>query len=566
MTRRQHTFAIWIGLFAIGGLLLTGAGFGLMRAWHSLDSSEPAVASTTLATVTWSEDAADTGRALEPYTRQQIADDYARAWLTWNLAYRNRDTAGLPTYFSGDAGQAIVASVEAATTGGQRIYQVDTNHDLQLHLYSADGTIVSFTDSGAAISQLVLDRDGNLLLDTSATVAYDVVMKLQDGNWRIDNWERTAAEPVSAPSLAAGGASIVTASGAALVLDGAPFEIHGINYYPRDTPWDKFWANYDPAVVDADFAVIADSLGLNTIRIFIPYAQFGGSSVSDEMLSRLDDLLRRARDHNLKVVVTLFDFFGGQYDPLHWPDADRYLAGIVPRFAENPAILAWDLKNEPDLDPQQDVLVDAWIRYVAGVVRSFDPAHLITVGWANPNSATRASDVVDVVSFHFYKPANDFPNAVRQIQGAMPGTPIVLSEFGLPTWNPRLFPGGHTEKEQAAYYADILQASREAHLAGTMAWTLYDFPDTPESIGGRWPWQAEPEQHLGVLRNDGSAKPAAALLAPDANLNVPRPGRFDRYRKPFWMTWLGLAAVVVVAFSIWRRWKLRGAGRAKKQT
>lgn len=546
-------------------LATTGAAiWGVGRAWQSLESSDADITSTTLATITWDSDAADTGRELEVYTRQQIADDYARAWLEWNLAYRNETTAGIPTYFSGDARAALIASVSHALESSERIYQVDTSHQLQLHLYSADGTIVSFTDAPAMVTQFVLDSSGKLVLNSFESVSYDVVMKLEDGNWRVDNWVRTAATPLPSTPPAAGGNEIVAADGTRLSLDDAAFDVYGINYYPRDTPWDRFWTEYDPAAIDADFTRIAGDLQLNTIRIFIPYEQFGGPNVSGDMLGRLDDLLRRARDHRLKVIVTLFDFFGAQYDPLRWPDTDRHLTGIVSRFRDNSTILAWDLKNEPDLDPTEEAIVNAWIEHTAWYVRSLDSAHLITVGWANADSAIRASDAVDVVSFHFYKPADQLAPAITRLNAAVSTKPLLLSEFGLPTWNSAIFPGGHTEAEQAAYYADVLSTSRENGIAGTVAWTLYDFPSIPASIGGRWPWQSEPERHLGVIRADGMQKPAADLLAPNANLDVARPGTLERFRKPFWMTWFVVG--VLLAIGAWgvRLLVRRAAKRARE--
>ena len=50
------------------------------------------------------------------------------------------------------------------------------------------------------------------------------------------------------------------------------------------------------------------SLGLNTIRTFVPFEQFGGAHV-DPGTVRLAGRLSRPRDaHGLKVLCTLFDF------------------------------------------------------------------------------------------------------------------------------------------------------------------------------------------------------------------------------------------------------------------
>jgi hypothetical protein len=558
MTAGRKTTISWIVLAAAALALAAFAVWAGLRVWSSLNDDRATLTSTVLAPVSWQPDAADTGRPLEDATRRAIEADYARAWVEWNLAYRNRTTGGLATYFTGPALDAIESSVRDALQAGGEILQTDTGHSLALHLYSADGTIVSFTDTRAEITQIALDSTGRQLLSSASLATYDVVMMLVDGNWRVQNWVRTVATPIDTqpePVAAAGFASV---SDATLAIDGRPFPVAGVNYYPRQNPWDRFWTEYDPMTIDADFDLIAHELKLNTIRIFIPYEQFGGPNVSADMLARLDDLLRRAQDRQLKVIVTLFDFFGGQYDPLHWPDTDRHLAGLIPRFQSNPAILAWDLKNEPDLDDASDAVVDAWLRHTAWKVRSLDPVHLITVGWSDANAAVRVSDVVDAISFHFYRPASSLAEKISALQSQTGGKPLLLSEFGLPTWNSPFFPGGHSEKEQAAYYADILTAVRSTRLAGSLAWTLYDFPAIPETVGGRWPWQAGPEKHLGIVRGDGTLKPAAKLLSPSADLGVNRPSRLDRFLKPFWLA-TGLA-VLGIAGAFWFARRIRGTG------
>ena len=53
------------------------------------------------------------------------------------------------------------------------------------------------------------------------------------------------------------------------------------------------------------------------------------------------------------------------YSLLHWPDADRYLETLLTYFKNNPTILAWDLKNEPDLDYRTagKEVVNSWLAY-----------------------------------------------------------------------------------------------------------------------------------------------------------------------------------------------------------
>ena len=509
----------------------------------------------------WLPDDADTGRAMEPFTRTQIEAAYLRAWLQWNLSYIKGAPYGLKTYFSGPALVAVSANVSDAAKQGLQILQINSAHNLRLHFYSADGSVVAFTDEGAHVSELIRDRKGNLVSFTDSNAQYDVVMLLEDGNWHVRQWVRTKTNTPEYGAIAPlqNVPGIVTVQGKQLMLNGAPYQIAGVNYYPQATPWDKFWTKYDSEIVDADFARM-QALGLNTVRIFIPFEQFGGAKVDPNKLKLLDDLLDRADAHGLRVIVTLNDF-RADYNPLFWTTSDRQMETLLTRYRDRPTILAWDLKNEPDKDyaAQGRDKVNAWLLHSARLARLYDDIHPLTIGFAAAANAGSSTAPVDLVSFHFYAPANELAKQYATLQAQVGDKPIALQEFGLPTWNSFLFPNGHSEPEQAEYYANILEILRQTEANNYLAWTLYDFSSVPSSVGGRMPWQSEPEKYLGVLHADGTEKPAARLLAPNASLNVPRLPVWSRFLKPFWLT----VAVVLLVTSyvgtrVYRRWRKRG--------
>lgn len=58
-----------------------------------------------------------------------------------------------------------------------------------------------------------------------------------------------------------------------------------------------------------------------------------------------------------------------------------------------------------------------------------------------------------------------------------------------------------TEDDQARLYEIVLSAAQEARVAGAIAWCLHDYPI-----------QDPNESHFGVIRADGSLKPAARVL------------------------------------------------------
>lgn len=580
MSKHHLKILIWAGLVAVVPLLFWGGLRGLGIVVSSVNEGAnpesalhivPNVPPDLQVKISWMPDAADTGREMEPFTRELVQSAYLRAWLQWNISYERGEPHGLKTYFAGPALEEVTESVERAAREGIRVEQSNMDHVLQLHMYSADGSIVSFTDTGATVAQIISDKGGAPIYSGETRATYDVVMLLQDGNWAVRHWKRTSVT-TSASTRAAVDApdGIATTDGTSILVDGQPFQIAGINYYPQATPWDLFWPNYDGALVEQDFQAIR-AMGLNTVRVFIPFYQFGGPEVNEAYLEALDDLLTRADNQGLKVIVTLFDF-RVEYALLAWPAGDRHLEQLIPRFKHHPAILAWDLKNEPDRDfGLGQSHVEAWLAHVARVVRGLDPNHLITVGWATAGAAPILANELDIVSFHYYLLASDLPGAFAAIRTAVPDRPIVLQEFGIPTWNSFVFPHGHTETEQASYYADILAVMRQTDSAGYLAWTLYDFTNVPPSVAGRFPWQIGPQKFLGVIRPDGTAKPAAALLAPGASLDVPREGPIQRFLKPFWLTAfillnISMGCAFLVAYFGWRglkRWRAQGGSDEK---
>jgi len=90
--------------------------------------------------------------------------------------------------------------------------------------------------------------------------------------------------------------------------------------------------------------------------------------------------------------------------------------------------------------------------------------------------------------------------------------PLLLGEFGLCTSRDPVFgvpaslreqmnEATGTEAEQARLYAIILAAAEKEHVAGVLPWCLYDYPlNNPN------------ESHFGLVRTNGSLKPAAAIL------------------------------------------------------
>ena len=103
---------LWLALLLVAAgvlwLLLRGLGDLVAYFQRGADPASalnivPNVPPDLHVTLAWLPDDADTGRAMEPYTRRQIEAGYLRAWLQWNLSYLKGEPFGLKTYFSGPA-------------------------------------------------------------------------------------------------------------------------------------------------------------------------------------------------------------------------------------------------------------------------------------------------------------------------------------------------------------------------------------------------------------------------------------------------------------------------------
>lgn len=566
MIKSRLKLAIWlcVGGFTLATLygILTGMGALITYFNSGADPASalkliPAVPADLQDRVTWltDEDSVAEGRPLEIFTREEIAGAYLHAWAQWGISYELKTPYGLKSYFERPALDVVSSAVTTTVSAGWQIRQSNLHHTLQLAFYADDGALVAFTDRAAQLVQQITRPDGSVAKLNESTNVYDVIMRLEDGNWKVSDLVRRRSELAwkVKPAAKRLPSNFVYTQGKLLQLDGQPYQIAGINYYPQSSPWTKFWPEYNQDQTQLDLDLV-QQLGLNTVRIFISYADFGGDKVNLANVAKLRHFLNQAQAHELKVIVTLFDHHT-DHAITQWAADDRHLAGFIAQFADHPAILAWDIKNEAnrDYDLNTQPLTDAWLRHIARTVRAYDPNHLITIGWSTPEAATTLMDVVDLISFHYFEDPAAYSARLEKLLAAAPNKPVVLQEFVLPTWN-SYWPNGHTEQEQALYYANILRQQRNHATAGYLVWTLHDFDSVPLAEFSL-PWQQATQANMGLVRRDGSFKPAAALLRPGAPLDdIPPLQPWQRFTKPFWRLVLGgTLGLLGILMWLWRR-------------
>lgn len=433
------------------------------------------------------------GRPMEQPSLQKIEQHYLDAWYTRAQSLRSGDTQGIADVYTENAKEHLIAIVVHNAKQKTRIESTSLNHNITLDFYSADGNIVAFTDTDVRTYSATYVND-IFKFETTETVSYKIIMLLEDGYWRIRHQEKIN---VSTP---------IESSAEVLQFD----PVIGLNYYPKDSPWDTFNASFSSEIINSDFQKI-NSLGFKSIRIFIGYEDFGGANVSETKIEKLAQLLDIAEANNLSVIITLFDFYG-DYSVLDWSRTQLHAQTIVAAVADHKALHSWDIKNEPDLDFESrgEHRVIAWLQEMNHAIKETDSIHPTTIGWSTAVAATHLVNTVDYISFHHYQSLESLPEAYDTIE-AKSDKPIVLQEFGLSTdfglWN--VF--GNDEDDQYMYYKKFLEMQKK-DSRNYLFWTLYDFENIPSSVAGSYPWRKNKQEHFGLIDLEGTPKESYNLF------------------------------------------------------
>jgi tetratricopeptide (TPR) repeat protein len=267
-------------------------------------------------------------------------------------------------------------------------------------------------------------------------------------------------------------------------LDGTTYPVHGVVYYPRDYPGTRFLTEMDVEAAAAELDLMR-AAGINTLRIFLWHGGMftcignGAVPLADAFL-RLDLLIREASARSMKLILTLNDSPDLTTYPLYTNPRHtvEQIAYIVTRYRDEPAIMAWDLRDGGDYDylgvdgfsgvfPRDTVL--SWLAETALQVRQIDPNHLITASWQRDSEAT--TSLVDFISFQHFGNIDDLRQRMASLMD-FSDEPVLLSGVGYSTYT-------LDEQTQRTALQLALQATRTNGLAG---WLIYTAFDTPLSV------------------------------------------------------------------------------------
>ncbi|MGB5760432.1 MAG: hypothetical protein WBM50_26190 [Acidimicrobiales bacterium] len=529
--RLKRWLAVLLGLsgLLVGLLVLRQAADAILRAATGADPASifnepPAPPSELLEVLDWLPDTPRDGRQMEPATRRTITDAYARALSALDRSGRGDVDAPLREYLGGSA---LGAALEAA--GDERTIESSTFHlrqQLTLEFYSDDGAVVAVSAPGVEIVRVVGDRAATPSRVVWSDEAWRFVMILEDGNWRLHQLEIVAVDD---HPPAAGGARLDQ-------------QLDGVNSVTVND-LDPTWRSYDPAVgaVELDHVL---ALGLDTVRVFI-----AGPEAEPVDTGAITSFLDLAAERDISVVPVLFDG-SADHGVGNWRLDRDYLDHVVGNLAGHPAIVMWDLKNEPDLDDDRSGgarIVDAWLDRIGSEVRRIDPSTPVTVGWSSPDHARRGLRVVDVVSFHHFGDADSLEVAIGETEAAIGDRQLVVSEFGRPAWVG--FIRGNQPAAQSEAVGELVEVIEADDLAGSMVWVLRD-PDRAIEPGLV---AARASVSYGLFEADGTERPVAATIRTGGD-QVADPGLTELIRSGLTLTTLLAISIVAAALAVvWRR-------------
>lgn len=291
---------------------------------------------------------------------------------------------------------------------------------------------------------------------------------------------------------------------------------------------------FDTATVNRELGWAAD-LGMNSMRVYLhdlPY-----EADAEGFLGRMNTFLEIADRHDIKILFVLFDSVwdpfpksGRQRDPIPhvhnsgWvqspgavalkdstqhPQLERYVKGVVSRFADDERVLGWDIWNEPDNTNDRaygDVELTNKVAYVLPLLkksfvwaRSANPSQPLTSAvwlgdWSSHEALTPLQKVQieqsDIITFHNYDDAAEFGKRVKWLQRYE--RPLICTEF-------MARPNGST-------FESVLPIAKEYNI-GMYNWGFVDGKTQTKYPWDSWDkkYSAEPDLWFHeVLRSDGT--------------------------------------------------------------
>ena len=264
------------------------------------------------------------------------------------------------------------------------------------------------------------------------------------------------------PTLASDSATqnFIHVNGTHLLLAGKNFVPRGINHFDFPTLWVS--TSTQPSstwITENDFATFQKA-GFNSVRLAVKTDYFQNPNPPHQFFENgfkwLNNIILMAKGHNIRLVIDMHMPTGGASQDFRITDKnqifwnDPWLKGrfidtwreIARRYADEPAIWAYDIMNEPatwDFEAYKQLML-----HTVSAIRSKDQNHILVIQPGMrmvDNQALFAYPQIDdkniVRSVHFYDPI-EFTH--QNVYWGINGKNVIsnypaTSSTGNPAWN-----------------------------------------------------------------------------------------------------------------------------------
>jgi hypothetical protein len=256
----------------------------------------------------------------------------------------------------------------------------------------------------------------------------------------------------------------------------------GANFYPSTAinqleMWQE--ETFDLTTIDRELGY-AEKIGMTIMRVYLHDLLW--EQDADGFLKRMDKYLEIADRHGIKTMFTIFDdcwnsdfALGKQPEPMPfthnsgWVQSpgnaasddpaqrlrlERYVKGVITRFACDKRVVLWDLYNEPGNGSAGDHVTTSGLRENKSLpllqdvfrwAREVNPEQPITAApWRFDASFSDLNrfmlDNSDIVTFHSYQAPEKLEETIDNMKKDADGRQILCSEYMART-------GGSTFKE-----------------------------------------------------------------------------------------------------------------------
>jgi hypothetical protein len=246
---------------------------------------------------------------------------------------------------------------------------------------------------------------------------------------------------------------------------GASFVPMGVTYYRPGTGWaPQVWLQFDAQATREDFARMKD-LGINCARVFLSYHSFYADPgvLRPEGLAKFDEFLALAEEAGIYVHPAGLDLWEGPpnwqpvaiEDPRTLDALESFWKLFARRYRGRNVIFAYDLKNEPEVGWDSELLKSRWNAWLQ---ERYGTAEKLAAAWGTAKqpqfggiAAPPAKDALKdgkLLDYQAFRESLADEWTRRQAAAIKSVDPEALVTVGLIQWSvPALLPGN------ARYYA-----------------------------------------------------------------------------------------------------------------